>query len=418
MKTVLFIILPVPSHLNASFGLAKEFQDRGYKIVFTGFSSFKNYIEQQGYEFYHMGYATENWIQTIKEFAVFFFLSLLDKENVIKRYRMWYKSVVEVKKVCEFYDPEIIFIDAHLSHYYLYLLDYRESITILSTKMPTKKSPDLPPLNSFYVPKKTFVSRLVCELLWSKYNIKSSLKRLKTKLAFLNKDVIYFQKRFCKKHHLYWDDIFEKQNTFFIGLKNAPTLILGMEKLEFSMRKRFSNECYVNLFIQRNEEKLFSDEYVLARKKIEKLKNQSGRHIIYCSFGTLSGPDYKRVSKFVNKLICVVQKQRKIVLVISTGELNLSIDKHVPNVFFLKQVPQLDMLSLCEMMITHGGHNSIKECLQARVPMLVYPLNEEIDQPGNAIRVYKAGFGLYGKINKDTPDIIAGKINRVLEMKI
>jgi zeaxanthin glucosyltransferase len=53
-------------------------------------------------------------------------------------------------------------------------------------------------------------------------------------------------------------------------------------------------------------------------------------------------------------------------------------------------------------MINHGGMGSIKECLQANVKMLSYPLNPKTDQKGNAVRVKALGFGLKGDIKKDS----------------
>ncbi|WP_225587439.1 glycosyltransferase [Methylomonas fluvii] len=45
-------------------------------------------------------------------------------------------------------------------------------------------------------------------------------------------------------------------------------------------------------------------------------------------------------------------------------------------------------------MITHGGPNSIKECIFFGVPMIVFPL--WFDQPGNVARVTYHGLGLKG----------------------
>jgi len=417
MKVILFIILPYSSHYNACFGLAQEYRNLGYRVVFTGYPRLRSHVEKQGYEFCDLEYTTEYNIRTFKGLIGFFLRSLLDSKDVRKRYQEWYKSVVEIRKVNEHYKPEQIFIDAHLSHYYLYLFDYRESVTILSEKLSPRKSQCLPPLDSFYIPKKTFLSCLICEFLWFSYFTKIEFKNLKNKVAFLNKDEIYFQKRLCEKYHLRWADIFEKKNSLFTGLKNVPTIILGTEELEFPQRNRLPNEAYLNLPIRRNEEKYFSEEYKLIRTKIESLKKQATYQIIYCAFGTLGSHNYKRVLKFITKLFKAIQEQEYLAIVISTGNLYINFKTESDSIFLLNQVPQLDMLSLSDMMITHGGHNSIKECLQAGVPMLVYPLNKKVDQPGNAVRVQINGYGLYGKIEKDSPGVILNKINCVLRMK-
>lgn len=417
MKTVLFIILPYPSHYNACFGLAHELKKRAYRVVFTGYPHLQSHVEQQGFEFCRINYTTEYSVKTFKNFISHLFLATLDQKDVVKRYRFWYRSVIEIRKVYMEYRPEKIFIDAHLSHYYLYLYKYRNSITILSTKLSTKKSPGLPPLNSFYVPKDTAFSRTICALLWKRHTIKTEIRQWISKVAFLGRDEVYFQKRLCKKYGLLWQDVFEKQNIAFIGLKNVPTIILGTEALEFAQRKKLPHEQYINFPIERNEAKYFSDEYERVKATILALKLNANCRIIYCSFGTVINSDYKKVTPFIQKLIDMVVPHDNLILVTSTASLHLDISLKSGHIFILKQVPQLDMLRNCDMMITHGGHNSIKECLQARVPMLVYPLNKKVDQPGNAVRVYVNGYGLFGKIDKDIPEVIYDKINRVLSIK-
>ena len=416
MKTALFIILPYPSHYHASFGLAHELQCNGFRVVFTGYPHLKNLVEQQGYEFYSMSYTLEHQVRSVKSFISSFLISLLDRKAIRKRYREWYRSVVEVRGLCAYYRPDQLLIDTHLGHYYLYLLGYQKGIIFISTKLLTKKLPGLPPLNSFHVPKDTVWSKWFCEFLWFKYVSVVAFQNLIKRVAFLGKEENYFQRRLCKKQGLRWKDIFEKQNTFFVGLKNIPTIILGSEQLEFTRKKRFPEVTYRHWPIQRNEATYWSDQYQTVRERIQTLKHQTDYRVVYCSFGTLSGSNYKQVVAFLPKLIAAVQGEN-IMLVIATGGVNHNLDISSDTVFVLPQVPQLDMLSLSDLMITHGGHNSVKECLQAGVPMLVYPLNLKVDQPGNAVRVYKAGYGLFGRINRDSSVEIRRKINVVLEMK-
>ena len=64
-------------------------------------------------------------------------------------------------------------------------------------------------------------------------------------------------------------------------------------------------------------------------------------------------------------------------------------------------------------MITHGGINTITECVFCEVPMLVYPLSLHWDQPGNSARVVYHGLGLRGKIEKDSAKTISQKLNQL-----
>ncbi len=415
MKTALFIILPYPSHYNLSFSFARAFEDRGFEIVYTGLPYLEDHVKRQGFRFYALQYTTEYKIRTIKGFIGFFLRSLLDKKDVVKRYREWYCSVIEIKKAYEHIKPEMIFIDSNLSFHYLSLVKYSKPITILGTTFTTKKLVGTPPLTSLHVPKNTIISKLFCQLLWAKHLALRRLQELKKKIAYLNRDEIFFWKRFCRKQDLLWSHVFEYQNLFYRSLKDVPTIILAPKSLEFRAKSR-SNEIYLDLPISRNEKDLFSEQYLQIKRKIAATKAVFKTRVAYCAFGTLSTNDSKRVFSFMNRIITAIQHQKDWTFIVSVGQMNFKF-KTYDNIHFFKHVPQLDILSFSDVMITHGGLNSIKECLQEGVPMLVYPLNMKVDQPGNAARISNAKLGLAGRMEKDTPEEILRKLNIVFGMK-
>jgi UDP:flavonoid glycosyltransferase YjiC (YdhE family) len=65
-------------------------------------------------------------------------------------------------------------------------------------------------------------------------------------------------------------------------------------------------------------------------------------------------------------------------------------------------------------MITHGGMNSITECILAGVPMVVFPGTTQIDQAGNAARVAWHQLGLKGGMMQDSSARIRSYIDHVL----
>ena len=72
---------------------------------------------------------------------------------------------------------------------------------------------------------------------------------------------------------------------------------------------------------------------------------------------------------------------------------SLSFDKEsVPSNFHIcSWVPQVQVLELADVFVTHGGMNSVSESLAAGVPMVVIPYGS--DQPVNGQRVEKLGVG-------------------------
>jgi UDP:flavonoid glycosyltransferase YjiC (YdhE family) len=75
-------------------------------------------------------------------------------------------------------------------------------------------------------------------------------------------------------------------------------------------------------------------------------------------------------------------------------------------------VSQVEVLKRASLMITHGGLNSVKECIFFGVPMVVFPLVG--DQFNNANSVEYHGIGLKGNIKKASEGMIRSLINEVV----
>ena len=78
--------------------------------------------------------------------------------------------------------------------------------------------------------------------------------------------------------------------------------------------------------------------------------------------------------------------------------------KGVPsNIHIYKSVPQLDVLKISDVFVTHGGMNSVSEALVYSTPMVVIPFVS--DQTVNARCIEKLGVGKkleYSAANKNT----------------
>jgi MGT family glycosyltransferase len=81
-------------------------------------------------------------------------------------------------------------------------------------------------------------------------------------------------------------------------------------------------------------------------------------------------------------------------LIISVGQqFNIGKLKNIPpNVYVYKSVPQLKVLKMADVFVTHGGMNSVSEALYHGVPMVVIPFGS--DQPVNARCVEQLGVGM------------------------
>ncbi len=85
----------------------------------------------------------------------------------------------------------------------------------------------------------------------------------------------------------------------------------------------------------------------------------------------------------------------------------------IPNNFILRNyVPQLEVLKTADIMISHGGLNSVSEALFHIVPVIAIPLAN--DQPAVAKRITELGAGLELKMEDITPALLRSSVNNIL----
>lgn len=85
-----------------------------------------------------------------------------------------------------------------------------------------------------------------------------------------------------------------------------------------------------------------------------------------------------------------------------------------PSNFIVRsRIPQLRLLPHLRAAITHGGHNTVAECLYFGIPLVVAPIKD--DQPVVAGQVVAAGAGIRIHFGRVTPEGIESALRRVVD---
>ena len=117
----------------------------------------------------------------------------------------------------------------------------------------------------------------------------------------------------------------------------------------------------------------------------EQLRERPGK-LIYFSMGSMGGTDVKLMIRLVSIL-----SKSKHKFIVSKGPLHEKYE--LPDNMWGKQfVPQIEVLLTVDLVITHGGNNTVTETFSFGKPMIVLPLFA--DQPDNAQRIHEKGFGI------------------------
>jgi UDP:flavonoid glycosyltransferase YjiC (YdhE family) len=108
--------------------------------------------------------------------------------------------------------------------------------------------------------------------------------------------------------------------------------------------------------------------------------------LVYFSMGSMGGADVENMQRLVT--ILSKSKHR---FIVSKGPKHMEYDLG-DNMWGAATVPQMQVLPVVDLVVTHGGNNTITETMYFGKPVVVLPLFE--DQWDNAQRVHELGFGI------------------------
>lgn len=287
------------------------------------------------------------------------------------------------------------------------------NVMIFQTKPDTRRIEGIPPFTSYYLPTFKSYNNIYCNWLWAKKIFNSKIRFYWQKLVYFKQNDLCIYQELAKSFDVNFLKEIEWERSFGKGVKGIPRLIISPKAFDFP-HAEIENVFRIGPMINiKRENRIQNPRYQSLIKKINAYKENG--LVIYCSMGTVTGNDLKRYSRFVKKIIKVAVKSPNDLFILSTGKY-LNINQMLPvsnNIILFEHLPQIDFLQYCDLMITHGGMNSINECIYNEVPMLVYPLSLKWDQPGNSARVVFHGLGLRGKIDKESVKNIKNKINKI-----
>ena len=140
----------------------------------------------------------------------------------------------------------------------------------------------------------------------------------------------------------------------------------------------------------------------------EQLRGRLGK-LIYFSLGSMGGADVNLMKRLV-----VILSKSKHRFIVSKGPLH---DRYElsDNMCGQQSVPQIEVLSAVDLVITHGGNNTVTETFFYGKPMIVLPLFG--DQHDNGQRLQEKGLGIRLNAHKCSEEELLTAIEGLLNDK-
>lgn len=400
MATVVFCMMPIPGPMNGALSLAKSLRARGHDVCFIGLHDGEELVAPHGFAFVPM--YTEWFPKGYMRQALRDPDRALKRRSRIRGRRDYFRFLIaggyrEFLEVMRGISPDLFIIDGSLSPVWA-LLAHKAGLrsVYLHTTMPLAADPDRPPIFTMLSPHHRAV-RLRSWLCWQKFLLRRYYVIKTRSLVGLRLDWTAHTRRFARVCGYPVEKLTTR--TFGSPLLALPEILLYPAQFEFPGRnaKRYHHvEAAIDW--QRMDVP-FPWERRDPKKKL-----------VCCSLGTVNTE--KRIFQAV---IDAVRRETDWQLVMTIGDkLTPTAFDNVPeDAILVQRFPQLRVLEKAAVMITHGGINSIKECIFFRVPMVVIPLT--FDQPGAAARVVFHGLGVaVRRKTKRLEDAIHASVSTVL----
>jgi zeaxanthin glucosyltransferase len=409
-NTVVFLIYHGMGHFNACFRLAKSLSS-DHDVVFAGHSSFKSYIETQGFIFYPLstvpfGMGFEQWINEQEKNKYPNLKTIQDRWSD----RIYKLREAELNQLLKDLEPDTILIDSYQSTDFVVLYPSIKNtstrVAFVQTMLPTIIRDSLPPINSLILPDSDEIKKA-----WKRFRWKSIKKNVKETLRYLGMNDDAIIQRRIRKNKIPRSLLAKEKNLRGASFTNIYEFILAPPEFDFPQHITNSFQKYIGFQPDLKRIEVSDMEYFKLDAEIRRKVKENESILIYCSFGSVRAGDTSAVNAFIKKLFQAVHDRNCIVILSINSIQHENTFSEVPeNVYVLKAAPQIEILARADLFITHGGLNSIKEAVYMGVPMLVYPLHDITDTAGNSSRVVYHQLGLRGDLLNDTVENINKKI--------
>lgn len=405
-------MLPGYGHINCTFKFTNRLKDEGYKIVYAVHPQMQSYLDNQGFDTVvcdlQLFTKGSDFVNLNDASINNFFHKVVDRisnTHINRTKRLAKKMNICINKV----KPDLILLDSFMSFNYFFIEGRKPPTILLQIMLATRQRKGIPYLNSSALPSNNKFNTLIVRWNW----MMRIIGRHWSRFSRLGDNPLHITYRILKKDKTNIKNQLNFDYSFQPSIKSLQELILAPKSIDFPEIAP-SNQLYLASSDHDRKEVI---ENVYMKRLIQQLKTTAQNKVwIYCSLGTLSNIHNKKCKAFFEKLIQVFLEKKEWEIIISTGGIKPEVFfNKAPNIHLVEKAPQLEILKYCRVMITHGGINSMLECINRLVPMLVFPLNNKWDQNGNSARIVYYGLGLRGNIEKITPDCILKKLETLLK---
>lgn len=410
-NTIVLDSFPAIGHFNGFFNLAKWLKDEaGYRIVFIGDSYFQGICVEQGFEYFVLPsfFVLPEEVDKKAKGGLNFLLNNLQVKRDTSLKKQIEISLNKYRDCFDLLNPNLVLLDDHYATKSYFYEALNVPVVLVSTMVSPYRRKNVPPFFYDVLPSQNLSSNFFCDFLWTHSLLKIDFYRKWNNFLCNGKTNLKFYLSISENSKY----LIDFDRSMGVGIKSIPMIGLYPKSFDFQGSDEGKELMYFETLPEHN---MFSAKDSRTESVLNHL-SQKECVLIYCSLGTVDQNFKKKRKVFFKKVIKLAYLNKNCHFILSVGDyLDVNSLPEIPNnVTVFKKVPQILVLNQCDVMITHGGLNSIKECIITDTPMLVCPLTFKWDQPGNAARVRFNKIGESGNILRSSSAELNRKLNKIL----
>ena len=419
-KTALFVASNGDGHLHSTLGLASWLAREGYRVIYLGAERVGAVVSAQGFAFEqcpHLATLTmpfgirrrpawpraplAHWLDAQRA-------RVADARKETDRFLTAVPDIVRATDaIVAKLRPAMVVFDPFLLVYYLPFHRHGVRAFALSSKPLADPAVDVPPYTTGIVPSGSLASRLKIAAAWRAHEAYYQLWE-RYERAMSGETLRSLTGRLAEACGYPIDSEWATRPILFdTRLRSVPEIVLHAPEFDFPRPiGAASNAVYVgaNVHLDRREP-AFDWSDVPKRSPL-----------IVCALSTIPHPtSLPPREAFFRRVIEAMRARPRYTLLLATGEgISPSLFAGCPsNVQLYKKLPLLEVLRRAQLLVTHGGANSVREAIVLGVPVAVFP--DRADQPGIAARVEYHRLGVRGDFNASSAQEILTLLDRALD---